>query len=624
MKVLNPDEIKVILATDCGSTTTKAILIEYHEGEYRLIVRGEAPTTVEAPFEDVTMGVLNAIGEVEELSGRKILDENDKIINPRIDEDGNKVGTDIYVSTSSAGGGLQMMVAGVVRKMTAESAERAALGAGAIVMDVIASNDKRLPHQQIERIRHLRPDMILLSGGIDGGTTTHVVELAELISAADPKPRLGTGYNLPVIFAGNKDVREPVRDTLNDKTALDIVDNLRPVLERENLHPAREKIHDLFMEHVMAQAPGYRKLMEWTDAPIMPTPGAVGMIIKRVADEMNIEAVGVDIGGATTDIFSVFRPEDKPEGVFNRTVSANLGMSYSVSNVFAEATMPKVMRWVPFDMDERDLRNRVKNKMIRPTTIPQSLQELVFEQAIAKEALRLAFILHKNFATELKGVQQQRTIADAFDQTTAGATIVNMMSLDILIGSGGVLSHAPRRQQAVLMMIDAFQPEGVTKLAVDSIFMMPQLGVLSEVHPRAATEVFNKDCLIHLGCCVAPAGEGVKKGQEMLEYRIELPDGSIEEGKINDGQMKLIKLGLGETGLPLLARGTIKPGRNLDLGKGKGNSVTTELSGGVVGIILDGRGRPFVLPSDAKTRVAKLKEWMLELDIYTRERLEKL
>jgi ABC-type branched-subunit amino acid transport system substrate-binding protein len=78
--------------------------------------------------------------------------------------------------------------------MTAESAERAALGAGAIVMDVIASNDKRLPHQQIERIRALRPDMILLSGGIDGGTTTHVVEIAELISAADPKPRLGSSY----------------------------------------------------------------------------------------------------------------------------------------------------------------------------------------------------------------------------------------------------------------------------------------------------------------------------------------------------------------------------------------------------------------------------------------------
>ncbi len=613
MKNLKPDEIKVIVATDCGSTTTKAILIEKEsDGGYRLKVRGEAPTTVEAPFEDVTMGVLNAIAEVEELSGRRILDENGKIISPA---KGN-AGTDIYVSTSSAGGGLQMMVAGVVRSMTAESAERAALGAGAIVMDVISSNDRRLPHQQIERIRHLRPDMILLSGGVDGGTTIHVVELAELISAADPRPRLGTGYKLPVIFAGNTDARPPVKEALEQKTDLVLVDNLRPVLERENLLPAREKIHDLFMEHVMAQAPGYRKLMEWTDAPIMPTPGAVGLIMKKIADLEHIEVVGVDIGGATTDIFSVF------QGVFNRTVSANLGMSYSISNVFAEAKLENVMRWVPFPMDERDLRNRVKNKMIRPTTIPQEMEELVFEQAIAKEALRLAFIQHKSFATTLKGVQQQRTIAEAFDQTASGQTIVNMMALDMLIGSGGVLSHAPRRHQSAMMLIDAFMPEGITRLAVDSIFMMPQLGVLTEVHPQAALEVFNKDCLIHLGTAIVPVGQE-KEGKKILDYSLTMPDGKVETGELKFGEMKLIPFGLGLDELPLKAKAALSPVRHFDVEAGPGKKWEGEISGGVVGIILDGRGRPFNLAADPKIRVPKLKEWMLALGCYPKEILER-
>lgn len=606
----NPDDIKVIVATDCGSTTTKAILIEYHNGEYRLMTRGEAPTTVESPFEDVTMGVLNAVAEVEELSGRKLLDDQGRFITPA----NGKNGTDVYISTSSAGGGLQMMVAGVVRSMTAESAERAALGAGAIVMDVISSNDKRLPHQQIERIRHLRPDMILLSGGIDGGTTTHVVELAELISAADPRPRLGSSYKLPIIYAGNKDAADNVRDTLDDKVDLKIVDNLRPVLERENLGPAREEIHELFMEHVMAQAPGYKKLMSWTDAPIMPTPGAVGLIIQTIADMYNIEAVGVDIGGATTDVFSVFRPDGEVP-VFNRTVSANLGMSYSISNVFAEATLPMVMRWVPFEMNERDLRNRVKNKMIRPTTIPQSMEELIFEQAIAKEALRLAFIQHKSFATALKGVQQQRTIADAFEQSGSGQSIVNMMSLDMLIGSGGVLSHAPRRQQAALMMIDAFMPEGVTRLAVDSIFMMPQLGVLTEVQPKAATEVFEKDCLIHLGACVAPVGISKKPGP-IMKYEIELPSGTVS-GTLNHLDMIKLELGVQENGMPQTARAVLQPERGYDIGAGKGNKVEAELHGGVVGIILDGRGRPFDLSTlNEKERVAHLKQWMTALDIY--------
>ena len=614
-KFENPDDIKVIVATDCGSTTTKAILIEYVNGEYRLITRGEAPTTVEAPFEDVTMGVLNAVAEVEELSGRKLLDENDRFITPRQGE----VGTDVYISTSSAGGGLQMMVAGVVRSMTAESAERAALGAGAIVMDVIASNDKRLPHQQIERIRALRPDMILLSGGIDGGTTTHVVEIAELISAADPRPRLGSSYKLPIIYAGNVNAMEPVRDTLADKVDLKTVENLRPVLERENLGPAREEIHEQFMEHVMAQAPGYKKLMSWSDAPIMPTPGAVGLIIQTIAQIYNIEAIGVDIGGATTDVFSVFRPDGKTP-VFNRTVSANLGMSYSISNVFAEATLPMVMRWVPFKMDERDLRNRVKNKMIRPTTIPQSMEELIFEQAIAKEALRLAFIQHKNFATVLKGIQQQRTIADAFEQSSSGATIVNMMSLNMLIGSGGVLSHAPRRQQSALMMIDAFMPEGVTRLAVDSIFMMPQLGVLTEVQPKAATEVFEKDCLIHLGTCIAPSGTTKKPGP-VLKYSIDLPTGPVS-GILEHLEMKRFELGIQENGLPMKANVTLEPERGYDVGAGKGNKVVKEVHGGVVGIILDGRGRPFDLSTLSEDdRVKYLKMWMTELNIYPADKL---
>ncbi|MCK4333545.1 glutamate mutase L, partial [candidate division WOR-3 bacterium] len=205
---------ETILATDCGSTTTKAILIKKQGDEYRLVVRGEAPTTVEAPFEDVTRGVLNSIREVEELTGEKILD-GEKIIKPAR---AKKEGVDVYISTSSAGGGLQMMVAGVVLTMTGESAARAALGAGAIVMDVIASNDGRLPHQKIERIRHLRPDMILLSGGVDGGTISHVAELAELIRAADPRPRFGTTFSLPVIYAGNKDARKIILDTLKEST----------------------------------------------------------------------------------------------------------------------------------------------------------------------------------------------------------------------------------------------------------------------------------------------------------------------------------------------------------------------------------------------------------------------
>ena len=608
----NTQTLTRIIATDCGSTTTKAILIEYVDGEYRQTVRGEAPTTVEQPLNDVTRGVVNAVTELQELAQLKYDNPNIKFTDGDIllvGRNGDE-GIDAYVSTSSAGGGLQMMVTGVVAKMTGESAERAALGAGAIVMDLIASNDNRANYEKIERIRALRPDMILMAGGIDGGTTKHVAELAELVGAADPKPRLGSSYKLPVIYAGNNKAVDIIEDTLKEKTDLIITENLRPTLENENLGPARDKIHDLFMEHVMAQAPGYNKLMSWTkgpvdgkikNIPIMPTPAAVGNIMQTISRENDIEVLGVDIGGATTDVFSVFTEEK----IFNRTVSANLGMSYSISNVLATAGLDQILRWVPFDINESDLRNMIKNKMIRPTTIPQKLEELVLEQAIANEALKYAFIQHKEFAVALKGAQKKREISDAFSQTTSGNSIVNMMTLDLLVGSGGVLSHAPRRHQTAMLLINSFLPEGVTRLAVDSIFMMPQLGVLAEISPKAATEVFEKDCLVHLGTCVAPVGK-IKADKVALTAKIELPNGEKFEEEIKFGEMRLIPLGVGEK-----AKAVLTPGKGLDLGNGKNQVLETELTGGVVGIILDTRGRrPFNLPTDASERVPLLKKWM--------------
>jgi uncharacterized protein (TIGR01319 family) len=599
MPNLDPQKINVIVATDCGSTTTKAILIENIEGHYHQTCRGEAPTTVEEPVADVTIGVVNALAELQELAGRRLIDEKGRIIRPAQGKDG----CDIYISTSSAGGGLQMIVAGVVKEMTAASAKRAALGAGAIVMEVLAANDKRKPHEQIQRIRELRPDMMLISGGTDGGNINQVVQIVERIAPARPQPRFGGEYKMPIIFAGNKDAAPLVHKTFDDSVALTVVDNLRPVLERENLGPARDEIHELFLEHVMAHAPGYNKLIEWADAPIMPTPGAVGNILQTIAKKQNINVVGVDIGGATTDMFSVF------DGVFNRTVSANLGMSYSISNVVAEATLPNVLRWVHIDMDERELRNRVKNKMIRPTTIPQTLEALVFEQAISREALRLAFVQHKEFATTLKGVQQQRTVGEMFSQQAGGQSVVDNMRLDLLIASGGVLSHAPRMQQTAAMLIDAFEPEGFTTLAKDSIFMMPHLGVLAEVHPQAALEVFEKDCLVYLGTCVAAKGTG-KPGKDCFSYRV---SGKTlnESGTLQFGELKLLLLGTGET-----ARVFVEPARHFDLGGGPGKKVDREVRGGAVGLILDARGRPMELPTDRAACREAVSRWVRALNLY--------
>ncbi|MEM7447542.1 MAG: glutamate mutase L [Myxococcota bacterium] len=604
---LDWSRVRSVLATDCGSTTTKAILIERQpDGTFCLTARGEAPTTVEAPFEDVTHGVRNAALEVQELCGRRLVREEgedgcapqDWLLRPQTAEGG----VDAYISTSSAGGGLQMVAMGVVSSMSTDSALRAALGAGAVVMDAFSIDDGRPPHQKIERIRQLRPDMVVMAGGVDGGTQRHVLQLAEIVSAASPKPRLGSSYSLPVVYAGNQDCRTEVERILADKVTVISERNVRPTLEEEDLLPARERIHDLFLEHVMRQAPGYPQLIELADAQIVPTPGAVGHLIRSVAEERKQNVLGVDIGGATTDVFSVFG------GRFNRTVSANLGMSYSVNNVLVEAGFENVVRWLPFDCEQVELRNRVGNKMIRPTTVPVDLVDLQIEQAIAREALRLALKQHKEFAVELRGIQTDRTISDAFRQSHRSRSLIRMNDLDLVIGSGGVLSHAPRRVQAMRILIDAFLPQGFTEIAVDSIFMMPHLGALAAHHPEAAAQVFERDCLVRLGTCIAPVGRA-RIGAPCLRVLIEA-ERRTHSFECAVGELRVVALPLGE-----FATVQVTPTRRFDLGNGFGTSVQKKVGGGVVGMVFDTRGRPKPW-LNGSGRLERLRQWSRACEEY--------
>jgi hypothetical protein len=195
-----------------------------------------------------------------------------------------------------------------------------------------------------------------------------------------------------------------------------------------------------------------------------------------------------------------------------------------------------------------------------------------------------------------------------------------MLKLDILVGSGGVLSHAPRRSQAAMMLIDAFLPEGVTRVAVDSIFMMPQLGVLSAVDDpalmesakRAAVDVFNKDCLIHLGTCISPAGAG-KPGKVCLEIEIDVPDGAPIHQKFDYGDTAVFPFEWSGK----KAKAVLKPSRGFDVGAGPGKELETEIEGGTTGIIVDCRGRrPFPIPEAEAERVAWLDRWTKALDAY--------
>jgi len=593
-------EYERILTADVGSTTTKTVMFEREGERYRLRGQAGAPTTVEAPHEDVMVGVRRSLERLETVAGVGLLEEGVPVV-PR---QAGGVGADALTATSSAGGGLQMMCLGLVKGLTAESAERGALGAGAIVTDILSSDDGRTVMERLQRLRDLRPDIILLAGGTDEGAISQVAALAEYIAAADPRPRLGEDLRVPVIYAGNVKARDFVQQILEQSVDVHLVDNLRPTMEEEVLGPVRDVIHRLFLEHVMTHAPGYGGLLRLASNKVRPTPAAVGDMVRLVAQKYEANALALDIGGATTDVFSVFG------GRYHRSVSANIGMSYSLGNVLAEAGLPQVMRWIPGACSETDIRNWGYNKMIRPTTLPATKEELLWEHAAAREALRLAFGHHKTVAVGLRGVKQHRTFDDVLQQEGTGKTIVESGKIDLIIGSGGPLAHAPHPAQAALIMLDSLEPYGVTRLYVDKGFMLPHLGALAEILPEEAGRILLEQCLLPLGTAICLSGQA-RPGVGAALLRLTYSDGRVEDIEIRAGDLMTLPIGAQE-----MLEVEIIPRGSYDAGAGKGKRLAARVKGGLLGLIVDGRGRPIDLPEDERRRDQTLRRWIEAMGAY--------
>jgi len=366
----------------------------------------------------------------------------------------------------------------------------------------------------------------------------------------------------------------------------------------------------------MSHAPGYDRLMKWTSVPIMPTPAGEGTMFRVFAESHNVNLIGVGLGGATTNVYSIY------DGKFVRSVSANLGMSYSIYNVMKEAGLKNILRWLPFKIEEKDVLNILRNKMIRPTTIPQTLERLIIEHAVAREALRMGFKHHKSLARPLSGAKRKEKGVELYDAIDFTQTYIDLMKVNWIAGTGGLLSHAPRRVQSAMILIDGFQPEGVTRLFQDSVFMIPHLGVLSTIHRKASLEIFEKDCLIMLGTCISFRGH-LKNGygKKVADITIEIPDREVINEVLTYGTIRRIPLKAGVS-----AQVDIRPVREfrVEAGGGMSRRLVAKVDGGEAGIIIDARGRPLELPEDDEERKKTLIKWLTELEAYPEEYIKNL
>ena len=498
------DDAEHVLITDVGSTTTKAILLS-RRGVGRVFA-GSAhfPTTVEKPTEDVCVGVRMALGQLASATGAAITDGEG---NPAVP----------YLTTSSAGGGLQILVFGLTSVETGRVAEVTAYGAGGVILGTMTIDDGTPAVDKMKLMRDLHPDIVLMAGGFDGGAIANVVNLAELLTLADPQPKFRQNMKIPLVFCGNRDARSFVTNVLEDTFEVHLTENVRPSGMEMNLGPARETIHRLFMENVMERAPGYSELKGMVSTDIIPTPAGVENILRLYGNTLGENTVMMDMGGATTDIFSNII------GSYYRTVAANTGMSYSLSNILLQCGIESVMSHLPAGYDESAVRDYIANKTLYPTYIPELPCEVRVEHALAIEGTSIAWNQHLdiNFRTARLGFLDRLKANSGnickFEQHFLTSEEVPFCISDIgmIIGSGGVIAHADTLE-AIRILSEGFRPHGITRLVVDRHFRSPHMGVLATVAPDDALDLFRNECLEDIGYVIAPVGD-IREGCHALE-----------------------------------------------------------------------------------------------------------
>ncbi|MBN2002725.1 MAG: glutamate mutase L [Anaerolineae bacterium] len=580
-----PDEqtIESILVADCGAVTTKLLLLERIENSYRFVAQAETPTTADPPWNDISVGVVHALGEIEHITERTFFSHG-RLMTPHQGADG----VDAFVVILSAAEPLRLVLAGLVREMSLESARRAATGTYSKIQAILAreGNSMRSPQETWARqVRDMAPDVVFLVGGVDGGANRPVFELADAVALA--ASMMEREQRPVVLYAGNVDLRPHLTKRIGDITELRVTDNVRPTIHTEHLGPAQDVLEQLYIERRMNNAPGIESLIQWSRLPIIPTATAFSRVVDFLWHrEGNPDrgVLGVDIGAATTTVAATFA--GRPYITIYEQGIANGPIEW----IKAHGIEP-LMKWIPEEMDPEELYRMLYNREFRPWTIPQDMRELWVDQAVVREMLRSA--LDMAIPTWDTGIARQE--------------LGHMPRLDPILISGGGTVYMPRPGQALLTVLDGLQPMGISTILLDLNRAAPALGAIAGIKPLAAASAVEAGTLVSLGTVISPVGKG-RNGETILRVRITYDDGGKLDVEAHYGEIEIWPLLPGQH-----ATLEIRPTRRFDIGLGMGHGGKVHAVGGLVGLVVDARGRPLTLPEDMDKRHHVLNRWLWDV-----------
>ncbi len=459
--------MKNVLLIDFGSTYTKLTAVEL-ETE-KILATAAAYTTVQT---DINDGLEAGLRLLEQKTGKIEY-------------------MDCY-ACSSAAGGLRMVTSGLVPELTSEAAKLASLGAGAKAVGIYSFE---LTDDDIEEIKSLSPDIFLLTGGTDGGNTECILHNARQLASLKP--------TFPIVIAGNRSAARECERIL-EGCEVYVCPNVMPKFGVLQIEPTQKQIREIFLNRIIS-AKGLSRAAELLSDIMMPTPSAVlqamELLSKGCEGEMGIgELVAVDVGGATTDIYSIAdgMPEHMntvykglPEPYAKRTVEGDIGMRYSINGIVDAAGIRRVSELSGLS-EERvsELVDYLRNNTDRVPNGDSELEALDF--ALASCAIEEAVRRHAG------------TISETF--TMMGQTFVqegkNLTKVKQIVVTGGSLIHTKRTEQiAAHALFDPRHPESLRPkeagVWVDRTYILAAMGLLSSYYPQTALRIMKKELEYH-------------------------------------------------------------------------------------------------------------------------------
>ncbi len=442
-----------VVCVDTGSTFTKAAAVVVDGADAgRLLATSEVPTTV-GPGLDVLTGLDAAVGAVTTIAGGRPLE---------------------VLACSSAGGGLRLAVVGYERVVTAEAGARVGLSAGAKVVHISSG---ALGAASVAELVAARPDIVLLVGGTDGGDSEVLLHNARTLA--------GSSLRVPFVVAGNADAGDEVVSILRSRKHTVVrCANVLPRIGVLDPHPARTAIRDVFVRHViggkgLTRGPRFARLVRGA------TPDLVLAGVELLADSGVGDVLLVDVGGATTDVYSALTPDAEEASLHRevvevmwrgRTVEGDLGMRWSATGV-VEAALAE--RLIAPGVSASRLAAGAQVRHDDPAWLPATESDREADSVIARLALTIALRRHAR-------------AVDAVAGRTPGR---DLSRVALVVASGGVFRHA--EPDRLLHMLDPITTDHGggwrvplnPRLTVDQHYVLAAAGLLASSHPDAAANL---------------------------------------------------------------------------------------------------------------------------------------